>query len=249
MFSLVALAGFAMMPSFSTAQDTEQQAVINPADLADQATEKSTLEKASFLFGYNLVLNLKEQGIEVDPEQVAEGVRKALADEPIGMEAEEIQSVMVALQKIAMRRQQEIRQEQAAKNLAEGEKFMAEFAQMEGVQQLEDGILFKSLTKGEGPQPKPTDRVRIHYEGKFPNGQVFDSSLNGDPLELGVSDFVEGFSKALQGMHVGDKWMVAIRGDRAYGMNPPPGFELNKTIVFQIELLEIVKKNEGDSDK
>ena len=216
-------------------------APIKPAELGELATEKSTLQKASFLFGYNLVQNLKQQGIDIDSKELMAGVEAAIQDQPIGMDAEEIQSVMIALQKIARKAQQAKQEAMAKRNQAEGEAFLARFSAEEGVKQLEDGIFYKSLVQGNGPQPNPTDKVKIHYEGKFANGKVFDSSLNGDPIELGVSDVVKGFSKALQGMHVGDKWVVAIRGDLAYGMSPPPGMELNKTLIFQIELLEIVK--------
>ena len=242
---LASLTATAQEPATAPPQDPQpnepKTTPIKPAELGDLATEKSTLQKASFLFGYNLVLNLKQQGIEVDPKEVMAGITAAIKDDPIGMDAEEIQSVMVALQKIARKAQQAKQEAMAKRNQAEGEAFIARFSKEEGVKQLEEGIYYKSMTQGDGPQPTPADKVKIHYEGKFVNGEVFDSSLNGDPLELGVSDFVEGFSKALQGMHVGDKWVVAIRGDRAYGMNPPPGFELNKTIIFQIELLDIVK--------
>ena len=66
---------------------------------------------------------------------------------------------------------------------------------------------------------KNGDRVRVHYTGRLEDGQVFDSSKDGDPLEftVGAGDMIPGFDVAVRGMSVGDRRTVEIESDDAYG--------------------------------
>lgn len=68
-------------------------------------------------------------------------------------------------------------------------------------------------------QVKNGDRVRVHYTGRLDNGQEFDSSRDGDPLEftVGEGQVIPGFEEAVRGMSVGDKKTVEIDPDDAYG--------------------------------
>ena len=66
---------------------------------------------------------------------------------------------------------------------------------------------------------KNGDRVRVHYTGRLEDGQVFDSSKDGDPLEftVGAGEVIPGFDEAVRGMNVGDKKTINIQSDDAYG--------------------------------
>ncbi len=219
----------------------QEEATTPPAAEAPApADDKSTMQKASFFLGYNFVKNLQSNGLDVDQEALMKGIVSAINGEEMSMKPEEINSVMQAVQAMAQKKQMEKQAKLVEGNMAEGKAFIAEFAAQPDAKELEEGIYYKSLKAGEGAVPTPTDKVKINYKGTFTDGSVFDES-KGEPLVLGVSNFVGGFSRALQAMKVGDKWQVVIRGDKAYGMNPPPGFPPNKTLVFEIDLLEIVK--------
>ena len=208
---------------------------------AEPEDEGSTIDKASFLIGYNTLFRLKSQGAEYNFEKILEGMKAANDGAESGMEREEQRSVLRAYQTLIREKIKEKRKAEAEANRIEGETAMAEFAKQEGAKELEDGVMYVVLKEGEGAIPEAADRVKLNYTGTYINGEKFDSSLDkGSPLENGVLQFVPGFSRALQKMKVGSKWNVIIRGDKAYGMNPRPPMELNKTLMFEIELLEIL---------
>jgi len=107
---------------------------------------------------------------------------------------------------------------------------------------LESGIEIEILNEGEGDSPKLSDVVKVHYEGKLENGNVFDSSLErGDPVEFPLSQVIPGWIETLQLMKVGSKWNVSIPSELAYGENgiPEAGIPGNSTLIFEIELLQI----------
>ena len=206
--------------------------------------EQSTKEKASYILGFSMMARIKSQGMEVDVDKVIEGIRKANAGEPVGMENDEIRSVQTAFSANERKRIMALREAQVEANKAEGSKFLTEFSSQPNVMEVEDGVKYFVINEGSGETPSGQDRVKVHYEGKYTNGEVFDSSIKkGEPLTLGVNQFVPGFSAALKKMKVGDKWKVAIRGDKGYGGRPPGGMEPFKTMVFEIELLEVIKPN------
>lgn len=208
---------------------------------AEPIDEGSTIEKASFLIGYNTIFRLKSQGADFDYEQILEGMKLANEGAESGMDREEQRSVLRAYQQLVRQKIQENRKAEAEANRLEGEKALEEFAKQEGAQELEDGVMYIVVKEGDGEIPEAADRVKLNYTGTYVDGEKFDSSLDkGSPLENGVLQFVPGFSRALQKMKVGSKWKVIIRGDKAYGMSPRPPMELNKTLIFDIELLEIL---------
>ena len=85
--------------------------------------------------------------------------------------------------------------------------------------------------------------VECHYHGTLINGTVFDSSVErGVPAEFGVSQVIPGWVEALQLMEVGSKWRLFIPSDLAYGQHGAgEAIEPNSTLVFDVELLDIVK--------
>lgn len=68
-------------------------------------------------------------------------------------------------------------------------------------------------------QVKENDTVKVHYTGKLTNGQIFDSSLEREPLEITVGEgkLIPGFEKALINMQVNEKKTVEIVKEEAYG--------------------------------
>ena len=223
-------------------QDPGSQSDPAGAETADgDKDEGSTIQKASFIIGFSTIQGLKNNESEYDFDQILAGLKAAHADQELGMTPEERQSVVRAYQEMVRTKRMEKNRQISEKNRIEGEAAMEDFAKQEGAKQLEDGVMYIVLKEGEGEIPEAPDRVKVNYEGSYVDGEVFDSSIEkGAPIENGVLQFVPGFSKALQNMKVGSKWKVIIRGDQAYGMRPRPPMELNKTLMFNIELLEIL---------
>ncbi len=124
---------------------------------------------------------------------------------------------------------------------AEGEKFLVENAKKPGVKSLANGVQYKVIKEGEGAIPSDTARVKINYEGKTIDGNVFDSSYKrGQPVEMMVRQNIPGFCEALTHMPVGSTWEVYIPADQAYGSREMGDIKPYSTLIFKVELLDIL---------
>lgn len=130
---------------------------------------------------------------------------------------------------------------QAASNKEKGDAFLAENKDKEGVITTESGLQYKVIEEGSGDSPSAEDKVRVHYTGKLLNGEVFDSSIQrGEPVEFGVNGVIAGWTEALQLMKPGAKWELFIPGELGYGLRGNPPIGPNETLLFEVELLEVL---------
>lgn len=133
---------------------------------------------------------------------------------------------------------------QAQENLEEGNAFLEENRQREGVEVTESGLQYEILEEGTGETPEANDRVKVHYHGTLIDGTVFDSSVErGEPATFGVSQVIPGWTEALLMMKEGAKWKIYLPsliayGERGAGQDIGP----NTTLIFEVELLEIVEE-------
>lgn len=129
-------------------------------------------------------------------------------------------------------------------NLETGNKFLETNKAREGVTTTESGLQYEIITKGTGAKPKATDQVRVNYHGTLIDGTVFDSSVDrGEPATFGVGQVIPGWTEALQLMPVGSKWKVFLPSKIAYGERGAGGnIGPNSVLIFEVELLEIIKK-------
>ncbi|MBO4850476.1 MAG: FKBP-type peptidyl-prolyl cis-trans isomerase [Prevotella sp.] len=129
------------------------------------------------------------------------------------------------------------------KNKEEGAKFLAEKANDKDVKKLANGVMYKVLKEGTGATPDSVARVKVNYEGKLIDGTVFDSSYQrGQPAEMGLNMLVPGFAEALRNMPVGSEWEIYIPADQGYGEREAGNIKPFSTLIFKVELLEILKK-------
>ena len=210
--------------------------------LAQEAKPESLEQKASYGIGLNMGRQMKQQGVEIDADWLARGLRDALAGGKTMLTDEEIQTAMQELQQKLMGEQQKKMAEMAETNVKEGGEFLAANKEKEGVITLPSGLQYKVLTEGSGAIPTAEDTVSVHYTGKLTDGSVFDSSVErGTPATFGVTGVIKGWVEALQLMKVGSKWELFIPSDLAYGpTGKGPVIGPNAVLVFEVELLEIV---------
>ena len=129
-------------------------------------------------------------------------------------------------------------------NREAGRKFLEENAKKDSVVTLPSGLQYQVLVKGEGEVPQATDRVKVHYEGRLIDGTVFDASSRhgGEPAEFTPQQVIPGWTEALTMMPVGSKWRLFIPYDLAYGDRDQGQIKPYSTLIFDVELVEIVKK-------
>jgi FKBP-type peptidyl-prolyl cis-trans isomerase FklB len=124
-----------------------------------------------------------------------------------------------------------------------GDAFLAANKSKPGIVTTASGLQYEIIKQGDGPRPLATDKVKCHYVGTLINGTVFDSSVErGQPAEFPIGNVIQGWVEALQLMQVGSKWRLFIPPGLAYGDNQSgPLITPGSTLIFEVELLEIVK--------
>jgi len=130
----------------------------------------------------------------------------------------------------------------------QNQDWLAENAKKEGVVTLPDGLQYKVITMGEGEKPLKEQKVSVKYEGKMINGTVFDSSYKRNPqtTEFRCDQVIKGWTEALQLMPVGSKWELYIPQELAYGERQAGQIKPFSTLIFTVELVDIVKENPKD---
>jgi FKBP-type peptidyl-prolyl cis-trans isomerase FkpA/FKBP-type peptidyl-prolyl cis-trans isomerase FklB len=132
----------------------------------------------------------------------------------------------------------------AAAERKTGETFLAKAAAEKGATKTASGLIITTLTAGTGAAPKASDKVKVHYQGTLADGTVFDSSVQrGEPITLPLTGgIIKCWSEGVPMMKVGGKSRLVCPPDLAYGdQGRPPRIKPGATLVFEIELLEIVK--------
>ncbi len=196
---------------------------------------KTKLDSLSYAIGINVGDNLRNQKLEVNSDILAMAIKDAIANNKSVMTSE-VSGAFI----------QNFFQNQASKagneNKTKCETFLSQNKTKAGIQTTASGLQYKVLTAGTGPKAVETDKVKVHYHGTLIDGTVFDSSVNrGEPATFGVTQVIKGWVEALQMMPVGSKWTLYIPSDLAYGPQGPPSIGPNQALIFDVELIEIVK--------
>ncbi|MFQ5598312.1 MAG: FKBP-type peptidyl-prolyl cis-trans isomerase [Nitrospiria bacterium] len=198
-------------------------------------------DKVSYGIGLDIGTSFLRQGLDLDPKVLAAGIADAMTKREPRLSQEEIQKVLAAFQQEMRAKAEAGRKEVAEENLKEGESFLAENKNKEGVVTLSSGLQYKVVKKGSGETPKASDTVTTNYRGTLVDGTEFDSSYKrGEPTSFPVNGVIKGWTEALQLMTVGSKWELYVPSDLAYGLRGAgQSIGPNATLIFEIELLSI----------
>lgn len=195
------------------------------------------MDKVSYALGLSIGNNFENSGIkDLQVEDFVKGLTDVLSGHQPAITYDEAKEVInnyfMKLQK-----------ERLEINKKAGEEFLNINRHKAGVVELPSGLQYEVLKNGTGAKPTATDKVKCHYHGTLINGTVFDSSVQrGEPAVFGVSQVIPGWVEALQLMPVGSKWRLFIPSNLAYGENGAGNLiEPNSTLIFDVELLDIVK--------
>jgi len=194
------------------------------------------MDKLSYALGMVIAENLKGLGANnVDTTDFAKAVADVLAGKSTELTPIEAQTTV-----------QEFMQKQEAERSKfmrkAGEDFLAENAKKDGVVVLPSGLQYIVLTEGTGAQPKATDQVKCHYEGRLIDETVFDSSYQrGEPAVFPLNGVIAGWTEGVQLMKEGAKYRFFIPynlayGERGAGNSIPP----YAALVFDVELIKVM---------
>lgn len=206
--------------------------------------ELNTLaDSAGYAIGILVGENNRQQvesapgGSELNLEAMAAAFRSAALGEEAKMTVEEADQIIRSYFEAEGAKESQL-------NLEDGNAFLEENQARSEVHTTESGLQYEVLEEGDGPKPGATDRVRVHYHGTLIDGNVFDSSVErGEPAVFGVNQVIPGWTEALQLMPVGSKWKIYLPSELAYGERGAGGdIGPNAVLIFEVELLEIVKE-------
>jgi FKBP-type peptidyl-prolyl cis-trans isomerase FkpA/FKBP-type peptidyl-prolyl cis-trans isomerase FklB len=125
-----------------------------------------------------------------------------------------------------------------------GAAFLAKAGAESGAKKTESGIVITTIKEGKGATPKATDTVKVHYHGTLIDGTVFDSSVKrGEPATFALNQVIKCWTEGVQHLKVGGKSKLVCPSALAYGdRGAPPHIKPGATLVFEVELLDIVKQ-------
>ena len=207
---------------------------------AGKASLNNDKSKYSYAVGMQIGRNMKSQNIDLDQSAFGAGINDMLAGKDARLTDEQVQD---SLKKMAEMRNEK-RKKAADDNKSKGEEFLKANKGKEGIKTTESGLQYKVLTEGKGKKPTTEDVVKVHYKGTLIDGKEFDSSYKRNkPAEFPVRAVIPGWTEALQLMTVGSKYQLFIPSKLAYGERGNPSIPGNSVLLFDVELLDIIKKD------
>jgi FKBP-type peptidyl-prolyl cis-trans isomerase FklB len=216
-------------------------------------TLKTQRDSVSYVIGNQIGSSFKQSGlVELNHVVLEKAIKQALQGTESQIEGTKINPLMKAYFEKAQKALREKANKEAKskkeiadeENKAIGEKFLAENKLKEGVKTTESGLQYIVISEGSGMKPTATDRVKVTYKGTVLDGTVFDS--NSDGFEFMLNGVIAGWTEGVQLMSVGSTYKFFIPSELAYGESQRGSIiKPNSTLVFEVELLDIIKDEEA----
>ena len=201
------------------------------------------MDKISYALGLGIGRQLLQMGAnELSIDDFSQAIKDVIGGAELKVNDTEAQQIVQDFFQKQEEKQRAAAAEKGKTAKVDGEKYLAENAQKEGVVTLPSGLQYKVLREGNGKKPKATDQVKCHYEGMLVDGTMFDSSVQrGEPATFPLNGVIAGWTEGLQLMQEGAKYRFFIPyqrgyGERGAGSSIPPF----ATLVFDVELIEVV---------
>lgn len=204
------------------------------AAVADPAQRTQMLYSLGFLLGDNLKRELILDN-ETDFKAVSQGMRDSLLGKKSQTDLEKYKPQIIQKYRDDARLLQE-------KHQAAQQAYLENFQKEKGVKKLDNGVLIKQTRAGKGKTPKADDTVKAHYTGSLIDGTKFDSSRDrNQPFQTRLTDVIPCWTKAFQQLKPGAQATVVCPAQTAYGNRPVGPIPANSVLVFDVELIDIVK--------
>ena len=181
------------------------------------SSQKTEVEKYSYCLGLDMASRVKSLDVEINKEAFLAAIQSIMNDEKQDISNEEYNAVLGKLFKQLEKKKQERERTSSASKEA-GDAYRAENAKKPGVIVTASGLQYEVLTEGSGKSPKPTDKVKVHYEGTLIDGTVFDSSYKrNQPIVFPLNQVIKGWTEGLGYAKVGSKLRLVIPPELGYG--------------------------------
>lgn len=220
-------------------QVAEPPVVITPAAPIDTIILNDVADSVSYVLGEIAAYHLTQQGlgdvkINTTPFIRAlndiQGKKKTLMDDVTANAL--LSNYMIKLQA-----------DKVKPSIEEGNKFLAQNKLKPGIKTTASGLQYEVITEGTGIKPTALDTFICHYRGTLLNGTEFDASYNrNQPLQMGVSQVIRGWTEGLQLMPAGSKYKFWIPYELAYGVMGQGQIPGGAMLIFEVELLDVKKK-------
>ncbi len=222
------------------------EATADAKKIAGLPTEK---DQISYMVGMDMAKLLEPAKTEVDIDTTIKAMRDVLDGKKVLLTEEQANQIRETFaEKMQAKRIAEAMAD-SRKNAEEGNKFLAENAKKPGIQTTASGLQYQVVSEGKGAKPGGADAVKVKYKGTLLDGKEFDSTeaQGGEPAVLPLDRVIPGWSEGIRLMPVGSKYKFWIPANLAYGDQVPPGAPIppNATLVFDVELLDVVKMPAG----
>lgn len=205
----------------------------------EPATPEPESEPDKILYAVGLALSRSLTNYGLTEEDVAK-VQRGLADGVLRREpAVDLEAYGPRIEDYLAGRRSTVTEKEKTAGVA----FCDKMATEEGATRLDSGLVYFEELAGSGPQATTTDTVKVHYHGTLRDGEVFDTSMveGGEPATFSLASVVPCFSEGIARMRVGGRSKLVCPAELAYGdRGYPPMIPPGATLVFEVELLEIV---------
>jgi FKBP-type peptidyl-prolyl cis-trans isomerase FkpA len=202
----------------------------------EESASAAETEPVSYALGMIMADQFKGWGLTFNYDSFTQGFKEYYEDLDTQFSFEE---ALAQAQTVYM----SVYEEQSALERQRGITFLAENAKKAGVLTTASGLQYEVITEGSGARPVASDTVRVNYEGSLIDGTVFDSSYDyGEPIEFPLSGVIPGWTEGIQLMTEGSTYRLYIPSELAYGEQGASVIPPNSTLIFEVELLTIVKE-------
>ena len=193
-------------------------------------SEKPNDDRLSETLGHLIVRQLDQPGFAFNIDRVIQGMRDEREGKPAPLSEDEYEQIVNGLQ------EQHFLQT-AEQNLVQANDFLQENALKIGVQAIDPKLQYIVTQEGMGESIDADSVPLIHYKGQLIDGTIFASSEEANqPVALPIKQSIPGFAKGLVGMKEGEKRVLYIHPELAYGLSGhlPP----NSLLIFEVEIVK-----------
>ncbi len=220
----------------AAARKTAPAAKAPPRKTSAPASTTAMTDDQKTIYALGLMMQRSITQFDLSPEEL-ELCRRAIADGAAGKPALDLEEWGPKVQTLARTRAPRV----VAREKTASAEYLAKAATASGAIKTESGLIYTELAAGTGATPTATDTVKVNYRGTLTNGTEFDSSYKrGEPSQFKVGGVIKCWTEGLQRMKVGGKARLVCPSDIAYGDRGNQGIPGGATLIFEVELVDVI---------